>query len=626
MNLIKIVLLGAPGVGKSALVERFTSGEFTGVYKPTLCKETYYVTMIVNDRAYHLRINDLPSIPNFPSDSLDEWTHYRHYGLLTADAYLMVFDINSLDTFRYIRSVRDKIVRVRANLGKSFNQLGDHRELNNLAQNLTLTYKPNNSKCFKDVLKTSHTAPKYAGMDINRVSSSSFLVPNILNSSGTTCSHSFTLPEDINSHQKALEYSNSSLKSSGLKSSRKWFFNDHHLKNNILIGKKSKSIKPYKKSFELLNLKDIQVENDKTNLSHKKLTRIKRNKQQNADKVNEIPPRNNTLSPIYSPSINVLHDNIEGINNEATFNIDDIKNLAKPCSESYNILIPKSNNNCLNYKSNAKSNALTLFSSNLNLNDNNLSFSSKKFSNILNLGNVNTQNNNANSNHVQVNRNFSITSHSSKYHCNKFAIVIVANKTDLLTEDISKTQSQGSPTYKKQDFQFDHERGQDVPTAILTPLKHFYVVPLVKPVLDLQRSKDKHDEVSNMIQKDYLDQYTIGNFGHSANITKQRKAARKAVAHLVRKTWKYSYVEQCSAKKDWQISAIFAEILKSVIKVGAAGAPDIATDPTDILLLTTPSLPNALSPTVANIGTLNFLTFNIIFIDNIREKLYKFLY
>lgn len=65
--------------------------------------------MIINDHLYELKIIDIPVIPYFPVNSLYEWTDFRFYGLRNATAYILVYDLNALDTFQYIKSLRDQI-------------------------------------------------------------------------------------------------------------------------------------------------------------------------------------------------------------------------------------------------------------------------------------------------------------------------------------------------------------------------------------------------------------------------------------------------------------------------------------------------------------------------------------
>lgn len=76
-------------------------------------KHTYFPSVITNDRLYQLKITDLPPITSFPADSYHEWANYRFYGLRNATAYIMVFDLSDVDTFKYVRSMREQIAESR---------------------------------------------------------------------------------------------------------------------------------------------------------------------------------------------------------------------------------------------------------------------------------------------------------------------------------------------------------------------------------------------------------------------------------------------------------------------------------------------------------------------------------
>ncbi|CAB4059895.1 RASL10B [Lepeophtheirus salmonis] len=68
-NLVKLVLLGSPGVGKTSIIQQFVWGTFEPAYLPTERKETYYPSVILNDHNYELKIVDIPDLPFFPVNS-----------------------------------------------------------------------------------------------------------------------------------------------------------------------------------------------------------------------------------------------------------------------------------------------------------------------------------------------------------------------------------------------------------------------------------------------------------------------------------------------------------------------------------------------------------------------------
>ena len=110
---LTIVVLGSRGAGKTSLVRQFVHNEFTEECHMTSSKCFYYVSAVVNERLYELKLVDCPAINRFPSNSIQEWNDYRGYGLRQAAAYLLVYDVTDDESFRYIRSMRDQVTRTR---------------------------------------------------------------------------------------------------------------------------------------------------------------------------------------------------------------------------------------------------------------------------------------------------------------------------------------------------------------------------------------------------------------------------------------------------------------------------------------------------------------------------------
>jgi len=114
---IKVVLLGAPGVGKTAIAQQFVSGTFQSSYYPTAKKETYYPSVIHHDRKYNLKVVDIPDIPFLQVSSYYNPSDMKAYGLRDANAYILVFDLLSPDSFDYIAGMFSQINESR-DLGK----------------------------------------------------------------------------------------------------------------------------------------------------------------------------------------------------------------------------------------------------------------------------------------------------------------------------------------------------------------------------------------------------------------------------------------------------------------------------------------------------------------------------
>lgn len=87
--------------------------EFSEKYVPTERKQTYYPTIIINDHLFEVKISDIPVISYFPVNTYCEWADFRFYGLRNATAYIMVFDLANVDSFQFVRTVREQMMESR---------------------------------------------------------------------------------------------------------------------------------------------------------------------------------------------------------------------------------------------------------------------------------------------------------------------------------------------------------------------------------------------------------------------------------------------------------------------------------------------------------------------------------
>ena len=106
-------MLGAHGVGKTAIIEQLVSHEFTDEYRPTTRCRSYRPSFIIDEHLYEVRIVDCPTVAYFPATSLYEWSEFRGYGLRAANAYMLVYDVTDDDSFRYMRNIREQIMSSR---------------------------------------------------------------------------------------------------------------------------------------------------------------------------------------------------------------------------------------------------------------------------------------------------------------------------------------------------------------------------------------------------------------------------------------------------------------------------------------------------------------------------------
>lgn len=113
MVLIRVAVVGGPGVGKTALVRQFVSGTFSPRHSATRRKQVFFPSAFINDRVYELQLSDLPPISLIPSDSLQEWAHCPGMGLRVADAYILVFDLSQPDTFQTVLDLHNQLSQSR---------------------------------------------------------------------------------------------------------------------------------------------------------------------------------------------------------------------------------------------------------------------------------------------------------------------------------------------------------------------------------------------------------------------------------------------------------------------------------------------------------------------------------
>ena len=69
--------------------------------------------MILNESLFELKIIDLPVVPYFPPNNIAEWTDFKYYGLRSASAYILVYDVSVPATFQFIKTLRDQMFETR---------------------------------------------------------------------------------------------------------------------------------------------------------------------------------------------------------------------------------------------------------------------------------------------------------------------------------------------------------------------------------------------------------------------------------------------------------------------------------------------------------------------------------
>lgn len=71
----RVAVLGARGVGKSAIVRQFLYNEFSEVCVPTTARRLYLPAVVMNGHVHDLQILDFPPISAFPVNTLQVGVH-----------------------------------------------------------------------------------------------------------------------------------------------------------------------------------------------------------------------------------------------------------------------------------------------------------------------------------------------------------------------------------------------------------------------------------------------------------------------------------------------------------------------------------------------------------------------
>ncbi|XP_026064762.1 GTP-binding protein Rhes [Carassius auratus] len=107
----RIVVLGAPRVGKTAIIRRFLGNDgFEEQYEPTT--EDFHSKLYhIRGERYQLDILDASKERDFPAK--------RRLSILTGDIFLLVFSVIDRESFTEICSLREEIVTAKSKLTKS---------------------------------------------------------------------------------------------------------------------------------------------------------------------------------------------------------------------------------------------------------------------------------------------------------------------------------------------------------------------------------------------------------------------------------------------------------------------------------------------------------------------------
>eukprot|EP00010_Vexillifera_abyssalis_P007221 CAMPEP_0201547688 /NCGR_PEP_ID=MMETSP0173_2-20130828/4180_1 /ASSEMBLY_ACC=CAM_ASM_000268 /TAXON_ID=218659 /ORGANISM="Vexillifera sp., Strain DIVA3 564/2" /LENGTH=188 /DNA_ID=CAMNT_0047956821 /DNA_START=68 /DNA_END=634 /DNA_ORIENTATION=- len=104
MTEFKLVVVGGGGVGKSALTIQLVQHNFVDEYDPTI-EDSYRKQATIDDEVAYLDILD--------TAGQDEYSAMREQYMVGGEGFLLVFAINSRNSFEDLKSFHEQILRVK---------------------------------------------------------------------------------------------------------------------------------------------------------------------------------------------------------------------------------------------------------------------------------------------------------------------------------------------------------------------------------------------------------------------------------------------------------------------------------------------------------------------------------
>ncbi|CAG9862074.1 unnamed protein product [Phyllotreta striolata] len=114
-NCFRLVMLGSARVGKTCLVARFLGGKFQESYTPTI-EDFHRKLYRIRGEIYQLDILDTSGNHPFPA--------MRRLSFLTGDLFVIVFSMDSRETFEEAIRLREQIIETKINAGASSTGVG----------------------------------------------------------------------------------------------------------------------------------------------------------------------------------------------------------------------------------------------------------------------------------------------------------------------------------------------------------------------------------------------------------------------------------------------------------------------------------------------------------------------
>ncbi|XP_052262572.1 dexamethasone-induced Ras-related protein 1-like [Dreissena polymorpha] len=104
-NCRRLVVLGSSKVGKTAIVSRFLNNKYDEIYTPTI-EDFHRKIYKIRGEAYRLDILDTSGNHPFPA--------MRRLSFITGDLFILVFSINSRDSFDEVARLRKQIIECKS--------------------------------------------------------------------------------------------------------------------------------------------------------------------------------------------------------------------------------------------------------------------------------------------------------------------------------------------------------------------------------------------------------------------------------------------------------------------------------------------------------------------------------
>ena len=100
LNVLKLIILGDGGVGKTAMTIQFLQNHFIEMYDPTI-EDSYRKQIVIDNKPYFLEILN--------TAGQEEYTAMRDSYMKSGDGFIIVYDITNRQSFNGVESIKELI-------------------------------------------------------------------------------------------------------------------------------------------------------------------------------------------------------------------------------------------------------------------------------------------------------------------------------------------------------------------------------------------------------------------------------------------------------------------------------------------------------------------------------------